>query len=223
MPISINLLAEAQALEDMRRRDPVKRAIWVGAGLLIVGLAWSGSLQLKAMMAKSELSRIEAQLGSRKTEYDAVVANQQKLDDCTHRLDALQRLATNRLLQGTLLNALQQTTLDDVQLTRFRVSQSYVLTDEVKPKTSNGHTTPGRPASVTEQVQLNLEARDSSIAPGDQVTPFKHAFAKSTYFQSVLGKTNEPRLASMTPPQTAGATKPFVQFVLDCRFPDKTR
>jgi len=36
MPIRINLLAESQALEEMRRRDPVKRAIWVG--VLVVSL-----------------------------------------------------------------------------------------------------------------------------------------------------------------------------------------
>ncbi len=34
MPIRLNLLAEAQAAEEMRRRDPVKRALWL-AGLII--------------------------------------------------------------------------------------------------------------------------------------------------------------------------------------------
>ena len=29
MPIRLNLLAEAQAAEDLRRRDPVKRALWL--------------------------------------------------------------------------------------------------------------------------------------------------------------------------------------------------
>ena len=58
MPIRINLLAESQALEDMRRRDPVKRAIWVGVFLGLVILAWSSSLQLKAMVAKGKLNQI---------------------------------------------------------------------------------------------------------------------------------------------------------------------
>lgn len=42
MPIRLNLLAEAQAMEEMRRRDPVKRAIWVGSLLVAVALAWAG-------------------------------------------------------------------------------------------------------------------------------------------------------------------------------------
>jgi len=41
MPIRLNLLAEAQAAEEARRRDPVKRAIWIGALLVSVVLVWS--------------------------------------------------------------------------------------------------------------------------------------------------------------------------------------
>ena len=36
----INLLAEAQAAEELRRRDPVKRATWLGAFLVAAILAW---------------------------------------------------------------------------------------------------------------------------------------------------------------------------------------
>ena len=36
MPIRINLLAESLAEEDLRRRDPVKRAIIIGALLVAV-------------------------------------------------------------------------------------------------------------------------------------------------------------------------------------------
>jgi hypothetical protein len=223
MPIRINLLAEAQALEDQRRRDPVKRAVWVGAALVLGVLAWSSSLQLKAMIAKGELSRIEAQVAARKTEYEAVLASQRKLADFNAKLAALQQLATNRLLYGTLLNALQQTIVDDVQLTRFRAEQSYAIVDEIKPKTNaNNRITPGRPAAVSERVQLTLEAKDSAAAPGDQVPHFKRRISDLPYFQEMLGKTNEIRLANLTPPQMSG-DKPFVLFTLDCRFPEKTR
>src|SRR5216684_5617351 len=133
MPIRINLLAEAQALEELRRRDPVKRAIWVGVGLIFVVLAWSTSLQLKAMLAKGELNRVTAQLASRTNEFQQALANQGKLLLVNRKLASLQQLATNRLLHGTLLNALQQTTIDDVQLVRLRTEEAYALNEEVKP------------------------------------------------------------------------------------------
>src|SRR6266480_6875447 len=120
MPIRLNLLAEAQSAEDSRRRDPVKRAIWAGALLSSLMLVWSSSLQLKAMMASNEVGRIEGQMNARKNEFAQVLENQKKTEEIRQKLAALQVLTTNRFLQATLLNALQQATADDVQLIRVR-------------------------------------------------------------------------------------------------------
>jgi hypothetical protein len=225
MPIRINLLAEAQATEDLRRRDPVKRAIWVAVCIVIIMLAWSSSIQLKAIIAKGDLNRVEGQLAARTNEFRQVLENQKTLADVNHKLASLQQLATNRLLQGTLLNALQQTTIDDVQLLRIRAEQSYIHTEGTKPKTNDTRVIPGKPATVTERIVVTLDAKDSGLNPGDQVNKFKQVLADSPYFQSFIGKTNEIRLASLSPPVpvTGGGGKPYVQFTLECRFPDKTR
>lgn len=224
MAIRINLLAEAQSQEEMRRRDPVKRAVLAGVVLVGVLLAWSSSLQVKAMMARSELNRLEGQLNSRTNEYQGVLESQRKLTDANHRLAALQQLATSRLLHGSLLNALQQTTIDDVQLMRYKVEQNYLFTDEVKPKTnSNDRLVPGRPASATERIVLTLEARDSGPIPGDQVNKFKQAVADCPYFQNAPGRTNEVRLTSLSPPQKDADNKHFVLFTVECRYPERVR
>ena len=224
MPIRINLLAEAQAVEDLRRRDPVKRAIWVGAGLVIVVLAFSISLGLKAAMANHELHRVASQLNTRTNEFHVILGNQRKLADVNRRLSMLQQMATNRMLHGTLLNALQRMALDDVQLTRMRTEQSYIYNEEIKAKTnSNDHVIPGRPASITERVVVTLEAKDTGANPGDQVNRFKQGANQSPYFQAILGKSSEVRLANLSPPQSGPDGKPFVLFTLECRYPEKTR
>jgi hypothetical protein len=222
MPIRINLLAEAHAIEDLRRRDPVKRAIWIGICLVLLVLAWSSSLQLKAMIAKGELSRVAAQVSTRANEYQQVLANQRKLAEMNQKLAALEQLATNRLLKGTLLNAMQHATIDDVQLMRLRTEEAYTYNEEIKPKTnSNDRLIPGKPASVTERILVTLDAKDSSANPGDQVNKLKQAVNDAPYFQAMLGKTNQVRLANLSPPQMG--EKPFVLFSLECRFPEKTR
>jgi hypothetical protein len=222
MPIRINLLAEARALEEMRRRDPVKRAIWIGVSLVILLLAWSSSLQLKAMIARGELGRVGAQISTRTNEYRVVLANQERLLEMNQKLVALQQLATNRFLKGTLLDALQHATIDDVQLVRLRTDETYFYNEEIKPKTnSNDRLIPGKPASVTEKVVVTLEAKDSSAGPGDLVDKFKQALGDSAYFQTVLGKTSQVRLANLSPPQLGD--KPSVLFSLECRYPEKTR
>jgi hypothetical protein len=125
-----------------------------------------------------------------------------------------------------LLNSLQQTTIEDVQLVRLRTDQSYSFTDEVKMKTnSDNRIIPGKPATATERIVVTLEAKDSGVNPGDQVNKFKQAVSESSYFKSFLGKTNEVRLTSLSPPQGGGAAggKSFVVFTLECKFPEKTR
>jgi hypothetical protein len=225
MPIRLNLLAEAQAIEELRRRDPVKRVIWGAVCLVSLLLAWAASLQFQAIIAKLNLNRIEARLASHTNAFRLVLDNQKRLADANQKLNALRQFSANRFLQASLLNALQQAALPDVQLTRFRSEQTYVLTDELKPGTdAENRPTTGRPATATERILLSLEARDTtSPTPGDQVNQFKKAIMDCPYFQNALGKTNEPRLVNLSPPRTTADGKPFVSFALECRFPDRTR
>ena len=225
MPIRINLLAETQAQEEMRRRDPVKRAIYVGAFIGLLILAWSSSLQLKAMIVKGEMNRLEAKVRAQTNEYQLVLDNKKKLSDINLKLAGLQQLTANRILNATILDALQHTVIDDVQLTRVKTEHVYVHTEETKAKTnSNGRVTAAKPATVTEKITLTLDAKDSGANPGDQVNKFQEAIADYPYFQNALGKTNVVRLTNVgtpQPPQEGG--KSFVPFTLECRFPEKTR
>jgi hypothetical protein len=225
MPIRLNLLAEAQAQEDMRRRDPVKRAIWVGVLFGVVILGWSSSLQLKAMIAKSELNRVESELRTKTNDYQQVMENKRKLEEVEFKLIELRSLTTNRFLNGTMLDALQHSIVDDVQLLRLKTEQLYAHTDEVKPKTNAaGRRIPGKPPTITEKIVLSLEAKDASTSPGDQVNKYKEAIAASSYFQQVLGKTNEVRLTDYGTLQPGSAeARPFIPFKLECRYPEKTR
>lgn len=225
MPIRINLLAEAHAIEDLRRRDPVKRAIWGGALLVVLILAWASSLQLKVMMANRELHKVSNQLAMRTSEFQQVLSNQASLAEANRKLSLLQQMATNRMLHGTLLNALQQTTLDDVELTRLKTDESYIYNEEIKAKTNStsSRVIPGKPATVTERVVLTLEARDHGPNPGDQVNRFKQTVSQDPYFKDILGKSSEVRLANLSPPQMGPDGKLFVLFNIECRYPDKTR
>src|SRR6266581_2963018 len=107
MPIRINLLAETQALEDLRRRDPVKRAILAGICVGVIMLAWSGWLQARAFKDKLALNSLESLIRSKTNDFQVVMENKKKLDDINQKLNALHQLTTVRLLNGSILNALQ--------------------------------------------------------------------------------------------------------------------
>jgi len=220
MPIRINLLAEAHAAEELRRRDPVKRAIWGAALSLALMLAWSSFLYLKGMIALSELNRIDAQLSAQTNSYQHVISNQARIGETAAKLTRLQQLTTNRFLVGTLLNALQQTTIDDVQLIRFRALEDYVVTPAVAAKTEDGRTTPAKPATSTEKIGLVLEAQDNSAA-GDGMNRFRQAISTNAFCRAT--RANDARLLSLAPPQAGADGKTFTRFALECRFPEKTR
>src|SRR5437773_2565053 len=124
MPIRLNLLAEAQAAEELRRRDPVKRAMWVGAFLVALMLGWSAYIWGQSLIAEKQLHRVEAGMADYNTEFQAVVDNQKKFNEVRSKLDKLRQLSAHRVLNVNLLNALQQTVLDDVQLTRLKIDQT---------------------------------------------------------------------------------------------------
>ena len=223
MPIRLNLLAEAQAAEEVRRRDPVKRGMWIAGLLVALMLVWSSSLQFRAVMARSELNQLERRAASQTNQYTSVLEDQTHLEDTTRRLTALRQLSTNRFLYGSLLNALQQTTIDHVQLTRFKVDQSYSLTEEVKARTNSGRFIPGRPPTATEKIFISFEAKDSSPNPGERIGKLREAVSTNLFFAGLLGQTNEAKLTRFSPPQSVPGAPPFVSFALECRLPEKTR
>jgi hypothetical protein len=224
MPIRVNLLAEAIAAEDMRRRDPVKRAIFGGSLLVALALVWSSSLLLEGMLASSGLSQVDSEIQTHTNEYSQVSGNLKKIAETQGKLDALQKLSNSRFLQGDLLNALQQIYVPNVKLMRFRVDQSYLINQGTPTQTNNfGNVVLGRPAVATEKILLSLDARDSSANPGDQINKFKDSVIKQPYFQTMLDRTNGLRLANLTAPQIGPDGRPYVLFTLECRYLDQNR
>jgi hypothetical protein len=223
MPIRINLLAEAQAHEEFRRKDPVKRAIWIGAFLVFCMLLWSSSIAIKTMVYRSELHRWTTEIAARSNAYQVVLESKTKLEDQTEKLHMLHQLALERFLNGSALNALTLATVENVELVRFRVSQQYDFTEAVKPKVKPGQKALPKPATITERINISLDARDVGANPGDQIKSYKQVLNDNPYFQAAMGKTNEVRLNNVSPPQTGPDNKPYVLFTLECRLPDKTR
>lgn len=209
MPIHLNLLAEAQAAEDLRRRDPVKRVIIGGLLTVVAMLAWCSVVYVKVMLAESDLSRAQYAVDSHATAYQTALTNNAKIAATKLKMSELKKLVDARMLQGNLLNALQKISVDNVQLTGIRVDQSYFRS--------------AKPASVTEEIIVTLNARDSSANPGDQVGKFKDALAKQSYFEAMLPRTNGILLTDESAPQQDQSGTGYVSFTLECHPPDKKR
>lgn len=224
MPIRLNLLAEAQAVEEQRRKDPVKRAIWAAVLLTALVLAWASSLQLKAIVSNTALGDVVAEMNACTNDYKQVIEMQKKTGDMAQKLTALHILTTNRFLNGTLLNALQQTTVENVQVVHLRLNQTYSLAEETKPKTNGSKVIPGSPGKVTEKLVLTIDGSDSSPNPGEQVARMKDTISTYTYFQENLDQANPVLWKNSSSPQISPDTgRAIVTFTLECRYFEKTR
>ncbi|HWD18507.1 MAG TPA: hypothetical protein VHB20_04455 [Verrucomicrobiae bacterium] len=216
MPIRINLLAEAQAAEEMRRNDPVKRAMWVGGFLLAIVALWAFKVQMDISLAKSRYANTEAGWKSKEALYASVTNNQARTWEIERKLAQLDRLTTNRFLWGPVLNALQKTAIDDVPITHIHGEQSY--TREDAHDIGKIH----YPAGVAEHIKLSIDARDNN--PNEQgYNKFKEALNQSDYFVKHVGRKDSFVIEGVLSPVTADPldpTRQFLTFTLASRFPE---
>jgi hypothetical protein len=224
MPIRINLLAESQAAEEIRRRDPVKRAIWVGVCVVVMVLVWSSSLQVKIMADSGHLSNLEGKLASHTNEYTRILENEHKLAESNEKLKALNELAARRFLQANMLDAFQHSPVEGIQINRLHTDQTYEVMPEI-PTTrgDNGKMIPGRPGMATERIKLYIDARDGSTNPGImQVNKFKDIISQTSYFEKERISSNRITLKNITSPTFDNETqKSFVLFSLECPYEDR--
>lgn len=219
MPIRINLLAEAQAAEEMRRNDPVKRAIWVGGFMVVVVALWAFKVQLDITQANRRYANTEAGWKSKEAVFSTVTNLQAKTWDIDRKLAQLDRLTTNRFLWAPVLNALQKTAIDEVPITHIKGDQTYSR-EEAHMVGKIAY-----PGYVSEHIKLSIDARDNN--PNEQgYNKFKEALNQSDYFVKHLGRKDSFVIEGVLSPITADPADPsrqFLTFTLASRFPEVRR
>lgn len=216
MPIRINLLAEAQTAAEMRRKDPVKRSVWLGGFLVFLVVLWAAKLQLDVMSQKNAVARLDGDWKALQTKYAAVTNAQFHTADVEKKLAALDNLSTNRTLWGPILNTLQESMPadDSVQVTHIRGDQTFA---HDTPKKKNG--------SMVEKDSLFIEAKD--LKPGEQsYTKYKEALGSASYFERRFGRKDgfvmEGVLGALTV-DPVDPSKQFVTFTLVSHLPETRR
>jgi len=217
MPIHVNLLAEMQEADELRRRDPIKRAIFGGISLMAVALMWDALVEVKVLLAEAQLTGVQQAIDAKTSAYQHAAVDLKSIAAGKNKLNQLDKLQTARFLQGSLLDVLQHSVVDGVQLTRMRVTQSYASVQRTTP--DGGSVS----SFVNEDITLHLDAQDSSANPGDMVNTFKETLNEQPYFQAMLGKTNELELTGPPSVLQTDAGKPYVTFALECNFLSHTR
>ncbi len=221
MPIRLNLLAEEQHLAEMRRRDPVKRAAWLGGFLVSLMLLWWGWLIFSEHNAKTAMAGHEASFKRIESKAKETADQIKKAGDIERNIHSLNRMVTNRVLWSACMNALQECALDQVQVTRIRVEQSYNVQAAVLSKERGK----SKPAASTERIVLVIVARDYGRAEDESSTKFKDKIKDHPWFKQYLAKENPISFKGFSnpTPDKDDPSRVFVSFTMECAFAEQVR
>lgn len=204
----------------MRRKDPVKRAIWIGGFIVFLVLLGSATLQFKIIVARSEASSLQTRWREIEKQVMDVTGHRARTRELEQKLAALDQFTTNRMLWALALDALQRTPVEGVELVRINTEQKFTYDAGARPNADGKGVT--KPATATEHTVLTLDGRDYSAQAGSQVPRFKQSLASSPYFEAMLQKTNSIQLMSQTAPQSE-AGRAFVGFGFKLHYEEKER
>ncbi|HTA29664.1 MAG TPA: hypothetical protein VK731_04235 [Candidatus Cybelea sp.] len=221
--IKIDLLAEAREAEERRRNHPIKRAAWIAGFCVSVMLLWLLELQLAINLSQMKSRNLEKRYGAVRRRDSAAKDYIMKNAEINKRVAALDRLETNRFLWAPLLNALQKTMIDDIQVTRMSGEQKY--TAEGPRTIGAGSRKAVVPGDIVERISLSIEAMDVSRDELSYIK-YKESLDRCDYFVKNLGGRDGFILEGVLMPAGASKLDPsnrFTKFVLGARFPELRR
>jgi hypothetical protein len=225
MPIRINLLAESFAQEEQRRKDPVKRAVWIAGFVVFLAVLWTLRVQGRLMAARSELARDSAAFTAIEKKSAVAIEENRAIGDIEVKLNALSRYSTNRFLWGSALHAVQTAITDDIQFTRLRMSQNFRNIEGEPPRKSGGKTIPGKPGGAVETVTITVDAKDYARPADQNYNRLKASLTTNSFFSQFLKGTDGFKLSSVSQPvaDPVEPGKQFIAFTVDAVFPEVQR
>ena len=224
MPIRVNLMAEAQALEEARRHNPVKLGIWIAGFFVALVALWSIKVQLDIYFAKNSLATLDTMWKANEASYNNVTNEQVLIATTTAKIAALDHLQTNRFLWGPVLNALQYTVVDQVQVTHIWGLQT--IEREPSKTLGAGATQKTFPGTANfEKVRLSIAGKDySPLVSGYK--NYEDALNHFDFFAKIMGGRDGFTIEGAPGPKFAdapGSPREFRVFTLTNQLPDIRR
>ncbi|HEY1173060.1 MAG TPA: hypothetical protein VGH19_16955 [Verrucomicrobiae bacterium] len=218
MPIKINLLAEEQLTEELRRKDPVKRGVYVAVALLVLMLLWAGVSWLGLSKEKARLVDVNATLASLEKDAKLAEGNQKKIKDNQYKMDMLKKMSAVRPLWAPVLDTLQRVSVEDVHVLRIRVEQVYHVTPAIVPARGSGGKP--KPASARQVMLMIIEAQDNSERL-DSYSKLREQL--SVALKEHLGTNGTVSLKTLNQARENADGKKYLTFTLECGFTEVNR
>jgi len=212
-------MAEAQALEEARRRNPVKLGIWIGGFLVALMGLWIGNVEMKVYFAKNDLAGLNQRWKDAEGKFNSVTTQEALLAAVQGKTNALNYLRTNRFYWGSVLNALQYTVVTNIVVTHVWGVQTF----EREPnRVVQGRTYPG--TATLEKVKLFIAGKDYTAAEGYK--NYEDALNHFDFFAKQMGGREGFTIEGAPGPKVPvalGSHEEYRAFTLTNQFPDLRR
>jgi type IV pilus assembly protein PilM len=211
--ITINLLAEQQAVAEARRRDPVRRSVYAAALVVLMALAWAAYLGLRLWRTDTELKLHESRKQAQEKTATQFMSTSRLAAEVERNLAALKELGSNRFLWAPVLSALQFTTVPDIEFQALKM--------ELSTESS------GRPTPDTKQIQVTerllMTIKGKNYGDPKLLDKLVDSIASHPYFRVNLRSTDPVLLRDLQPqqPDSANPTRKSIQFTIECTFADR--
>jgi Tfp pilus assembly PilM family ATPase len=219
--VQINLLADQIEARARRRRDPVRLCAWSAAAAIILMLAWAGYIRMNLTEVTNQMATLEAELKSLKAKASDAAKLTSDAKRTVNAVAAMEQHATNRFLFAPVLNALQQTGGNDVQVIHVSIQQATQYVPGVRASSKGGVRVPAKRGYVAEKNTLLIQAKN--FADPKSGDAFLDEIATQEYFQTNLRKVNPVLLKNRMPRQVdpLDPDKTFTLFTIECSYPER--
>lgn len=220
MPIKINFLAEEQATEELRRKDPVKRAALAAGALVLLMVIWGVFNWMKLSGLSKDMAALSEQLTALTPSAKEAEASQKKIKDNEFKMDMLKKMSALRPLWAPVLDSLQRVPNDDIQLLRVKVDQAYQVTPPFYPPRGSGPEIKYKPATTKQVMAMTIEAQDNSA---DLQAYTRYRSQLESALREFIGANGSVSLKVLNQQRENEEGKKYQTFTLECIFTEVTR
>jgi hypothetical protein len=212
--VNINLLAEEQEAVIAIRRDPVRRARWMAGAVVLAALGFAGYLGLVLWRMDTELRLHESKrLTLEKSSSESINTARLALE-MERTLSALNQMGSNRFLWAPVLNALQYTTVPEIEF-------HYLKIDLSTAGEATASAPQGTAPTATERIVMTI--RGKNYGEPQALDRLVEAISNQPYFKANL-RGVDPVLLKDLQPRQVDPSKPdrtFGLFTVECTFADR--
>jgi type IV pilus assembly protein PilM len=224
--IQLNLLAEDQELADLRRRDPVRRAILLTSVLLAgIGL-WAAWLGWQIWEAQREVQRVDRRMTLLQNTASEPMRDAQRASELERRWEALSQHEAQRFLVAPILGMLQHVIVDKIQFHRLVLEQRLQRVEPprvtARERRAAGDGPLPKPPPVETREQLVMRIQGKNFGNYMDRNRLSQALLNHEVLRGLL-RTNQPiRLVeTMQHLDPVDTSRGFELFTIECVFAER--